>query len=78
MSLKAMNDALNDEELTKVDFEGELISALKELEKYRNKNKALKEKLLEHREQVEETRKIKLEIMEHIAHQKEKCEKMEE
>ena len=42
VSSKAMKDTLKDEELVEVDFEGELISALEELEKSRKKNKALK------------------------------------
>ena len=45
MLLKDMKGALEDEELVEGDFEGKLISALEELEKYRKKNKALKEKL---------------------------------
>ena len=78
MSSKLMKDALSDEEIAEVDFEGEMIKSLKELEKSRNKNTFFKEKLAKHKEQVEETRKFNLEIMEQLAHQEEKCEKMEE
>ena len=43
-SSKVMKDAVSDEELIEVDVEGELISALEELEKYCNKNNLLKDK----------------------------------
>ena len=65
---RTMKDALEDKELVEVDFGGELISALEELEKSRKRNKALKEQLSKHREQVEEIRKLKLQIMEQLTH----------
>ena len=73
-----MKDALEYQELAEVYFEGELISALQESDKYRKKNKARKEQLSKHRKQVEETKKLKLLIMEQLMHREEKCGKMEE
>ena len=47
---RTMKDALEDKELAEVYFEGELISSLEELDKYRKRNKALKEQFSKHRE----------------------------
>ena len=74
MSPETINDTLKDEELAEVEFEGELINALEELENSRRKSKALKEQLAE---QDEETRKFIMEVMEQLAHQEEKCKKLE-
>ena len=51
------NEELGDKKIVKVEFEGEIINALEELEKYRKKNKFLKEKLSKHKEQVEKITK---------------------
>ena len=45
MPPKFMKGGVDDEKLAKVDFEGELISALEELEKYRKKKRLRKRNL---------------------------------
>ena len=45
MSSKVMKDALSDEEIAEVDFEGEMINALKELENLVRRTHFLKRNL---------------------------------
>jgi hypothetical protein len=55
MGIETQNNVVDDDEENyevegEVDLEGELISSLEELRKYKNKNNSLREQFLEHEE----------------------------
>ena len=52
MSSKLMKDALSDEEIAEVDFEGEMINALKELENLVRRTRFLKRNLQDIRNEL--------------------------
>ena len=52
MSSKVMKDALSDEEIAEVDFEGEMINALKELENLVRRTRFLKRNLQDIRNEL--------------------------